>query len=100
MRLIDAEQLKKLRADVISGKLNITTEGDLIDACPTINPYEWISVKDKLPEKFKSVLCYCPNKDYGEKVVVDYLESESGYFANAFKYGAPTHWMPLPEAPN
>ena len=47
MRLIDAEQLKQLRDDVISGKVDIRTEGDLIDACPTANPYEWISVEDR-----------------------------------------------------
>ena len=44
MRLIDADYLKQLRNDVISGKLDIQIEGDLIDACPIVNPYEWINV--------------------------------------------------------
>jgi hypothetical protein len=33
-RYIEANALKQLRADVISGKLDIKNEGDLIDACP------------------------------------------------------------------
>lgn len=99
MRLIDAEQLKQLRDDVISGKVDIQTEGDLIDACPTVNPYEWISVEDRLPAKFTHVLCLYPSKNYGSNIVVDYMESDRGYFAYQFKYGEPTHWMPLPEPP-
>lgn len=39
-RYIDADTLKKLRDDAISGKVNIKTEGDLIDACPTANVVE------------------------------------------------------------
>ena len=99
MRLIDAEQLKQLREDVISGKVDIQTEGDLIDACPTVNPYEWIRVEDRLPEKFTHVLCLYPSKNYGSNIVVDYMESDRGYFAYQFKYGEPTHWMPLPAPP-
>lgn len=99
MRLIDAEQLKQLREDVISGKVDIQTEGGLIDACPTVNPYEWISVEDRLPKKFTHVLCLYPSKNYGSNIVVDYMESDRGYFAYQFKYGEPTHWMPLPTPP-
>lgn len=34
-RYIDADELKRLRYDVISGKLDVKTESDLIDMCPT-----------------------------------------------------------------
>lgn len=34
-RYIDADELKRLRDDVISGKLDVKTESDLIDMCPT-----------------------------------------------------------------
>ena len=34
-RYIDADALKRLRDDVINGRLDILIEGDLIDACPT-----------------------------------------------------------------
>lgn len=60
---------------------------------------EWIGVKDKLPKKFANVLCFYPSKRYGAHVVVDYMESDRGYFAEQFRYGEPTHWMPLPELP-
>jgi len=54
---------------------------------------EWISVKDKLPEEGKDVLC------------VD----SKGAFIGCYREGVwydidscglrPTHWMPLPETP-
>lgn len=61
---------------------------------------EWISVKDWLPEKGTYALCFYPNKDYGNKIVVDYTETNDGHFAEQFQFGEPSHWMPLPEAPN
>lgn len=60
---------------------------------------QWISVKDNLPEKFINVLCWYPSKNYGSNIVIDYMESDRGYFARQFKYGELTHWMPLPEPP-
>ena len=63
---------------------------------------KWISVKDRLPERFENVLCYFPEKDYGSAVMVDYNEStreEITVFASQFKWGKVTHWMPLPEPP-
>jgi hypothetical protein len=60
---------------------------------------KWISVKDKLPEVRKNVLCYFPNKEYGGKIAIDYMETLKGYFARQFKYGKVTHWCPLPETP-
>ena len=46
MRLIDADELKRLRDDVISGKLNVATESDLIDLCPTVDAVEVVRCKD------------------------------------------------------
>ena len=60
---------------------------------------EWISVDERLPKKRQKCLCYYPEKDYGSKVVVDYAETDNGGFAEQFKFGKPSHWMPLPEAP-
>ena len=59
----------------------------------------WISVKDGLPEKYTHVLCFFPKKEYGSQIEIDYMESEDGYFARQFKWGAPTHWMPFPTLP-
>ena len=117
MRLIDAEQLKQLRADIISGKLDIKTEGDLIDACPTINPYEWISVEDRLPEietanikeysrhysKSARVLCVCKQKSGKVMVKEGYYETSSNdtriYWKIPGSIDSVTHWMPLPAPP-
>ena len=66
--------------------------------CITVNS-QWINIKDRLPEKFQYVLCYVPKKDYGAKVVIDYIESARGIFAREFEWGTPTHWMPLPSFP-
>lgn len=57
---------------------------------------EWISVKDRLPELFKSVLTI----DSEGEMFINWLEDEDKeeeYFA----YGGEsvTHWMPLPAPP-
>ena len=52
----------------------------------------WISVEDRLPEKYSQVL-----------VFTDYGDTDSVYFFALDKtWGHPdkvTHWMPLPEPP-
>jgi hypothetical protein len=54
---------------------------------------EWISVKDRLPEKGKDVLC------------VDHRGAFIGCFSDGIWYDVDscnvpvTHWMPLPELP-
>lgn len=61
---------------------------------------EWIKVSERLPErKYEHILCFYPKKDYGSKVVVCYLETESGLFSETWKFGDPSHWMPLPPPP-
>ena len=60
---------------------------------------EWISVEDGIPKKWQKCLCYYPEKDYGSKIVVDYAETDSGGFAEQFRFGKPSHWMPLPQPP-
>lgn len=60
---------------------------------------EWVSVKDRLPEQFVDVLCYFPEKDYGSKAEIDYMETIDGHFVSSFKWGHPTHWIPLPQPP-
>jgi hypothetical protein len=46
MRLIDADELIKLREDVIAGRLNVGSEGDLVDLCPTIDAVPVVRCKD------------------------------------------------------
>ena len=58
---------------------------------------EWISVKDRLPEKIGEYLvvyesCYVRESSY-IRISLFY----EGHFN--FKFGTVTHWMPLPEPP-
>ena len=60
---------------------------------------EWIGVEERVPKKRQKCLCYYPEKDYGSKVVVDYVETDNGGFAEQYQFGKPSHWMPLPKPP-
>ena len=53
---------------------------------------EWISVKDRLPER----KCDCLTARKGDV----YVESWNGVlFSERNHHGQPTHWMPLPQPP-
>ena len=54
---------------------------------------EWISVNDRLPNPFESVLVFRDGK-----ISIDYNEG-NGWFAYDFNGKRVTHWMPLPEKP-
>ena len=54
---------------------------------------EWISVNDRLPNPFESVLVFRDGK-----ISIDYNEG-NGWFAYDFNGKRVTHWMPLPLAP-
>ena len=60
----------------------------------------WISVSERLPEPFVSVLGYCPDEDPLPTVHEVYMNG-FGQWTSAQVYGMGnvTHWMPLPEAP-
>ena len=64
---------------------------------------EWISVKDRLPERGQAVLCY--RGDFRGDMMNTYVylgsgnwEDDYGYRGTAEHEGI-THWMPLPEPP-
>lgn len=63
---------------------------------------DWISVKDRLPDIWESVLVF--NIDLPEEILLAHL-SELGIWhcsCNCFDGSSPdnvTHWMPLPEPP-
>jgi hypothetical protein len=54
---------------------------------------KWISVKDKLPKNYHTVLTY----DGDGCVILCYVGN--GQFIKRFEDYIPTHWMPLPEPP-
>ena len=68
--------------------------GDVNEMIP-----QWISVEGRLPKPFENVLCFFPYKNYGSQIDVSYFESNSGVCADAHRFNAPSHWMPLPQPP-
>lgn len=112
MRLIDADALPVS----FDGHTVSVWKKDL-DAAPTINPYEWISVEDRLPEietvnikeynrhysKSVRVLCVCKQKSGKVMVKEGYCETSSDgqriYWKIPGSIDSVTHWMPLPEPP-
>lgn len=65
---------------------------------------EWISVKDRLPDRTERVLCACwdyVTKSYWHELLWfengNWWKSLATYDANYNKHV--THWMPLPEPP-
>ena len=102
MRLIDADKLWK---DLDTAHLfdcgnprHIAQQ--VVEEQPTVNPYDWISVKDRLPEKNKDVLC-CTSDKY-EQPFIGYRDKYNGLWCKgrwAYTWGKITHWMPLPAPP-
>lgn len=104
MRLIDADALLN---NTIFNPMHVPyiSKQDVLSA-PTING--WISVKDRLPEKYQDVLVlvkydgtiYC--EQFHEQVIAwltvngDW-DSDCGDFNDSD--GVITHWMPIPEPP-
>ena len=99
MRLIDADVIDTRERGNNSQRTMWHEIKRIVDAAPTVN--QWISIKERQPERNTRVLCYykyepespdviCENIYYGQKV--------DGYLwlSDSSKV---THWMPLPEAP-
>ena len=71
---------------------------------PATVPGKWIPVSEQMPDREVDVQVYCPDK---KEQMVAYLERNEldGYFRFATWrtgdgiYCQPTHWMPLPAAP-
>lgn len=53
---------------------------------------EWVSVSDRLPQKFVPVLVFVSNKI----IVGEYYGEENGGWANHLALEPTTHWMELP----
>jgi hypothetical protein len=62
----------------------------------------WISVKERLPEPFVSVLVYMPGERPLPTVHEGYFVRDANkWYSHFFDRGLEevTHWMPMPEAP-
>lgn len=62
---------------------------------------EWISVKERLPEPYLSVLVFIPSHKADFRVCIGFVENGGLWFAERTisKRGRVTHWMPLPAPP-
>jgi hypothetical protein len=86
-------EILKAKATVCAIKL---LEKETISPTLDLAP-KWISVKDRLPEEEKEVLCYLGNA-LGKGIVVAFRRHGDWYF-DGWKCPTVTHWMPLPEPP-
>ena len=61
----------------------------------------WISVEERLPEPFVSVLVHMPGKRPGPTVHESYMSKERMWYSHLFErdFSGVTHWRPLPEPP-
>lgn len=116
MRPIDADKLKQ---DLLDKSFYPAIVAIAIDNAPTVNPYEWISVEDGLPDleptlikygsmgyKQKSirVLCACKQKSGKIMVKEGYCEvwvdnPTDPYWRVPGTIDSVTHWMYLPAPP-
>lgn len=115
MRLIDADKADVERIDCFYGsECRIADVQEWLDEQPTANPYEWISVDDRLPEidpygkgryggtRSVRVLCACKQRDGRTFVKEGYYEpcgDRSVHWRIPGSIDSITHWMPLPAPP-
>ena len=96
MRRIDADALKQ---DLLNRSFFPAIVATALKNAPTVDPYEWISVEDRLPDElFTAVLIYCPTN---QNIYCAYLNARNEW--HIFDYGAGqqvvesvTHWTPMP----
>ena len=96
MRLIDADALPIS----FDGHTISVWKKDL-DAAPTVNPYEWIRVTDRLPEDFKTVLALCKDGGMfvGRRTSWHRWEIFTAMKSTRVVNRTVTRWMPLPSPP-
>jgi hypothetical protein len=57
---------------------------------------EWISIEDRLPERYESVLIY--HTFEGGYIEVGCI-TDTGWYSSCLKKNKVTHWMELPNPP-
>ena len=98
MRPIDADKLKQ---DLLDKSFYPAIVAAAIKRAPTINPYEWISVEDRLPEDSGWYLVVLNNYNTDMCRYSLLLNSFGMQHYDGWKSADDevTHWMPLPTPP-
>lgn len=77
---------------------------EYIERQPTVERLrgEWISVEERLPDPFVTVLVHMPQEKPLPTVHAGYISKDGEWVGGMFKRDKDevTHWMPLPEAPD
>ncbi|HHI3756729.1 TPA: DUF551 domain-containing protein [Klebsiella quasipneumoniae] len=96
----DERPLAKM-ARIIRENPHPTNECDMPKAQPApVVPGKWISVSERMPEKGQAVLVYRPKAHEGGDSDVRVAVYGRHNFEHGFGcYWEPSHWMPLPAAP-
>lgn len=102
------EEIEVLAEDILQEYTNCYSEVDKEVLAKMIynagyRKQEWISVEDRLPDKWQEVLAYRGDFNGDMMNTYKYLGSgnwqdDYGYRVSA-EYEGITHWMPLPEPP-
>lgn len=107
MRLIDADLFDKELEEYSYGHCDeefYTCESirGMLDYQPTVNPYQWISVKDRLPPLQKEVIvaiCDDSGDTLWKYTTCGWMVSQIIWIVDNDVHYDVTHWMPLPEPP-
>ena len=80
---------------------NLQTAISVLNEQPTVNPYEWISVEDRLPEDFGTVLALCKDGGMfvGRHTSWHRWEIWTAMKSTRVVSRTVTHWMSLPSPP-
>lgn len=106
MRLIDADKMANDKYPYNLNHCGALDIAEWVNNQPTVNPYEWISVEDRLPADQKGVLCYYGfdrgDGDLGMMfmgTLCYFCFDENPHWQHADHNLVVTHWMPLPTPP-
>lgn len=110
MRLIDADALKNELEEMLGPETLGSTVSDYgvgikfaiaaVNRAKTLKEMpKWISVEDRMPEPFVSVLTYMPDMPPFPPVREAYRVGNVFYIPALADREHVTHWMPMPEPP-
>lgn len=83
-------------AEIVTNKVILDLNGEDYE----MSKNEWISVKDKLPDPYVSVLVYMPESEEFPPVREGFIANGSFYVPVLFDTPVVTYWMEMPDPPS